>query len=99
MTLEKLYKIIENRKKYMPIGSYVASLFADGEDRIIQKVGEEATEVVIAAKNEGRSRQIEEITDLFFHALVLMAQLNISPIDIVNELSRRNKQPIKRVIQ
>lgn len=91
MTLEELYRIIEDRKKTMPNGSYVASLFRDGKDRIIQKVGEEATEVIIAAKNEGRSRQIEELTDLFFHALVLMAKLNISPIDIFNELSRRNK--------
>lgn len=99
MTLEELYKIIEDRKKSMPKNSYIASLFRDSEDRIIQKVGEETTEVVIAAKNESRSRQIEEITDLFFHALVLMAKLNISLIDIFNELSRRNKRPIKRVIQ
>ena len=91
MTLEELYKIIEDRKKNMPIGSYVASLFGDGEDRIIQKVGEEATEVLIAAKNESKLRQVEEFTDLFFHALVLMAKLNISPVDIANELSRRNK--------
>ena len=91
MTLEELYKIIEDRKKNMPIGSYVASLFGDGEDCIIQKIGEEATEVVIAAKNKNRSRQIEELTDLFFHTLILMAQLNISPVDISNELSRRNK--------
>lgn len=91
MTLEELYKIIEDRKKNMPADSYVASLFGDGEDRIIQKVGEEATEVVIAAKNKNRSNQIQEFTDLFFHTLVLMAKLNISPIDILNELSRRNK--------
>lgn len=91
MTLEKLYKIIKDRKRTMPADSYVASLFGDGEDCIIQKVGEEATEVVIAAKNEDRSRQIKEFADLFFHALVLMAKLNISPGDILSELSRRNK--------
>lgn len=99
MTLEKLYKIIKDRKRTIPDGSYIVSLFDDGDDSIIQKVGEEATEVVIAAKNEDRSRQIDEITDLFFHTLVLMAQLNISPIDISNELSRRNKLKVKRVIQ
>ena len=91
MILEELYKIIEDRKQNLPANSYIASLFRDGEDCIIQKVGEEATEVVIAAKNKNRSRQIEELTDLFFHTLILMAQLNISPVDISNELSRRNK--------
>ena len=99
MTLEELYKIIEDRKKNMPSGSYVASLFRNGKDRIIQKVGEEATEIIIAAKNESKSRQIEEFTDLFFHALILMVALNISPADIANELSRRNKLKKKRVIQ
>lgn len=91
MTLEELYRIIEDRKKTMPNGSYVASLFREGKDRIIQKVGEEAMEVIIAAKNKSRSSQIEELTDLFFHALILMAKLNISPVDILKELSRRNK--------
>ena len=99
MTLEELYKIIEDRKKNMPSGSYVASLFRNGKDRIIQKVGEEATKIIIAAKNESKSRQIEEFTDLFFHALILMVALNISPADIANELSRRNKLKKKRVIQ
>lgn len=83
----------------MPAGSYVASLFRGDGDRIAQKVGEEAMEVLIAAKNESKLRQVEEFTDLFFHALILMAQLNISLIDISRELSRRNKSKTKRVIQ
>ncbi len=66
MKLEKLYKIIIERKKNMLNGSYVASLLAGDKDRCIQKIGEEATEVIIAAKNNSKKRQIEEITDLFF---------------------------------
>lgn len=99
MKLEQLYKTILSRKKSMPEKSYVASLFRAGEDRIVQKVGEEAIEVLIAAKNESKLRQVEEFTDLFFHALVLMAQLNILPVDISNELSRRNKLKAKRIVE
>lgn len=91
MTLEELYKIIEDRKKKMPADSYVASLFRDGEDRIIQKVGEEATEVVIAAKNESKERIISEIADLWFHTLVLLSSKGIDLLDVFTELKRRNK--------
>ena len=91
MTLEELYKIIEERKKKMPTDSYVASLFRDGEDRIIQKVGEEATEVVIAAKNESKARLVSEVADLWFHTLILLTQKNISLVDIFEELSRRSR--------
>lgn len=90
MTLEELYKIILSRKKEMPEGSYVASLFRDGDDRIIQKVGEEAVEVVIAAKNESRERLISEVADLTFHTLVLLADKNIKLSEILTELEKRH---------
>ncbi len=92
MTLEELYKIIEDRKKNMPEDSYVASLFRDGNDRIVQKIGEEATEVVIAAKNEGKERIIAEVADLWFHTLVLLANYDINLSEIQKELSKRNKE-------
>lgn len=91
MTLEELYKIIENRKEKMPVDSYVASLFHDGDDRIIQKVGEEATEVVIAAKNKSRQRIISEIADLWFHCLILLSQKGILLDEILVELEKRKK--------
>lgn len=92
MTLEELYKIIEDRKKNMPEGSYVASLFRDGNDRIVQKVGEEATEVVIAAKNEGKERIIAEVADLMFHTLILLANYDIKLEEVLEELGKRNKK-------
>ena len=91
MTLEELYKIIEDRKKNMPEGSYVASLFRDGNDRIVQKVGEEAIEVVIAAKDEGKERIVSEVADLLFHMLVLLSVFNITPEEILEELERRKR--------
>lgn len=91
MTLEELYQIIEDRKKNMPKESYVASLFKRGRDRIIQKVGEEATEVVIAAKNESKQRLISEIADLWFHTIILLVSSGISIEDVLIELDNRNK--------
>jgi phosphoribosyl-ATP pyrophosphohydrolase len=91
MTLEELYTIIESRKKNMPSDSYAASLFRDGEDRIIQKIGEEATEVVIAAKNNSKDRQISEISDLLFHLLILMVQQNLTLPMIYSQLAKRDK--------
>ncbi len=91
MNLEELYKIIEDRKKKMPENSYVTSLFREGKDRVIQKVGEESTEVIIAAKNESKARLISEIADLFFHLLVMMNFFKITPRDIFKELNKRRK--------
>ena len=91
MILEKLYKIIEDRKKTLPANSYVASLFEKGDDRLVQKVGEEALEVVIAAKNKAGKRIISEIADLWFHLLVLMVAKNISLEEVDRELKMRNK--------
>ena len=91
MTLKDLYKIIEDRKRLNPDSSYVASLFRAGKSRIIQKVGEEAIEVVLAAKGKSKKRLISEIADLWFHSLVLLASFNISLSDLELELDKRNK--------
>jgi len=95
MTLEELYNTILSRKKKMPEGSYVASLFRDGDDRIVQKVGEEAVEVVIAAKNTSKQRIISEVADLLFHLLILLASKGITLPDILNELEKRKATPTK----
>ena len=75
----------------MPDGSYVASLFKAGQDKIIQKVGEEAIEVIIAAKNENKQRIICEVADLWFHILVMLVNFDIGPDEIMKELDNRNK--------
>lgn len=89
MTLDDLYKIIEDRKKKMLKDSYVASLFKKGKDKIIQKVGEESIELTIAAKNESKKRIISEVADLIFHLLIMLSLFNITPSDILEELSKR----------
>jgi len=91
MKLNELYKIIKDRQKKMPVGSYTSSLFNEGQDRIIQKVGEEAIETVIAAKNSSKDQIIYEIADLYFHLLVMMAFLKVKPEDIEKELEKRHK--------
>ncbi len=93
MTLDKLYQIIEDRRENMPVGSYVASLFRDGTDRIIQKVGEEAIEVIIASKNEDKKNITLEVADLIFHVLVLLSSFGISTKAILKELGERDRQP------
>jgi phosphoribosyl-ATP pyrophosphohydrolase len=89
--LDYLYKLITDRKANPKPGSYTNSLFDAGEDRIIQKVGEEAVEVIIAAKGQGKDRLVSELADLTYHALVLMAQQGITPEDVRQELERRHK--------
>jgi phosphoribosyl-ATP pyrophosphohydrolase len=91
MTLEELYTFICDRRDHPPQGSYTASLFASGEDEIIKKVGEEAMEVILAAKGQGNQRLVEEIADLTYHSLVLMASKGVSPEDIRKELERRHR--------
>jgi len=90
MKINKLLKVIKDRKLKMPKDSYVASLFRLGDDRIIQKVGEESTEVIIAAKNKNKKRIISEVADLLFHVLVLLVSSNITLSDIEKELESRN---------
>ncbi|MBI2338547.1 phosphoribosyl-ATP diphosphatase [Candidatus Daviesbacteria bacterium] len=96
MNLEELYEIIEDRRQKMPDNSYVASLFREGKDRIIQKVGEESIEVVIAAKNESRNRLISEVADLIFHILVLLSGYKITLEDVEKELARRRSSSLKQ---
>lgn len=91
MTLDDLYKIIEDRKKSMPENSYVASLFNEGNDRIIQKVGEEATEAVIAAKNNNKSKLVSEVADLLFHILIMLVAYEIKPRQVLEEFDKRRK--------
>lgn len=84
-----LVDVIEERRSASPETSYVAKMFARGIDGIAKKIGEEATEVVIAAKNEERSELIWETADLFFHTLVLLAQRDVDVDEVGRELLRR----------
>lgn len=88
-TLEKLAAVIEQRKGADPESSYVASLYAKGLDAILKKVGEEATETVLAAKNEDDAQLVYETADLWFHTLVMLAARGLGPEDIMAELERR----------
>ncbi|MCW8963830.1 MAG: phosphoribosyl-ATP diphosphatase [Gammaproteobacteria bacterium] len=87
--LHNLATILEERKNSDPEDSYVASLYAKGLDKILKKVGEEATEVVIAAKGGDKEQIIYETADLWFHTLVMLAHANLGPEDILKELDRR----------
>ena len=90
--LDEVYKIIQERKKEMPEGSYVASLFKGGIDRILKKIGEESGEVIIASKNGESKEIVYEIADLWFHTLVVMGYHNIFPDAIYEELIKRFKK-------
>ncbi len=87
--LEQLSTIIEARKGADPASSYVASLYAKGLDAILKKVGEEATETVMAAKDGVPERIVSEVADLWFHTLVLLAQQGLGPAAVLAELERR----------
>jgi phosphoribosyl-ATP pyrophosphohydrolase/phosphoribosyl-AMP cyclohydrolase len=87
--LADVYAVILDRKARRPEGSYVASLFAGGVDRILRKIGEESAEVLTASKNADRSQLIYEMADLWFHTLVLLAHHDIRPEEIAQELRRR----------
>ena len=91
MTLNDLYQTILDRKTNPKPGSYTNSLFDDGLPRMAQKVGEEGTEVVVAALAQDNARLAEEIADLTYHVLVLMAAKGLSPQDVMEELGRRHK--------
>jgi phosphoribosyl-ATP pyrophosphohydrolase/phosphoribosyl-AMP cyclohydrolase len=89
--LNTLEKIIVDRIKNPSNNSYVSNLFEKGIDKIAQKLGEEATEVIIASKNENKKELIYESADLLFHFLILLQKKNLRFKDIVNELEQRNK--------
>lgn len=88
-TLQRLADVLEQRKAADPGSSYVAKLYAKGLDAILKKIGEEATETVMAAKDADRDKIIYEIADLWFHSLVLLAQQGLHPDDVLSELDRR----------
>lgn len=88
-TLNKLAATLEARKGADPASSYVAGLYAKGLDAILKKIGEEATETVLAAKAGDRAQIVHETADLWFHTLVLLAQQGLKPDDILFELERR----------
>jgi len=87
--IDKIYEIILDRKRNLRESSYVSSLFKSGRDKILKKIGEEASEVVIGSKNDKKEEIIYEIADLWFHTLVLLGYHDISPEDIYKELQKR----------
>jgi phosphoribosyl-ATP pyrophosphohydrolase len=91
MSIQWLFNIIEDRKANPTETSYTSSLFTGGLPKIAQKVGEEGTEVVVAALAQEDQRLIEEIADLIFHTLVLLSARGLSPAHIIAELEKRHK--------
>ncbi len=87
--LTKLAETIESRRGADPSTSYVASLFHKGEDAILKKIGEEATETVMAAKDGTGERIVAECADLWFHSMVMLAHYGLSPEQVLDELDRR----------
>jgi phosphoribosyl-ATP pyrophosphohydrolase len=88
-TLARLAAVIESRRGGNPDQSYVARLFSKGTDAILKKIGEEATEVVMAAKDGDRARIVGETADLWFHSMVALAAFGLEPADVLAELERR----------
>ncbi len=87
--LQQLAEVLESRKQQNADESYVASLYAKGLETILKKVGEEATETVIAAMSGDKEKIIYETADLWFHTMVMLANAGLGPDDVLNELSRR----------
>ena len=87
--LARLAEVIESRKAGDPDKSYVARLFHKGTDSILKKVGEEATEVVMAAKDGDRQKVIYEVADLWFHSMLALSAFGLKPADVLAELQRR----------
>lgn len=87
--LSRLSEILEQRKSADPQSSYVAKLYHKGLDGILKKIGEEATETVIAAKDGDKEQIVYETADLWFHTLVLLAHQGLGPDDVLRELARR----------
>lgn len=95
--IDQLYTTLLSRKNTAPDTSYVASLYAQGLNKILEKVGEEAIETILAAKDatgstEEHQHLIAETADLWFHTLVMLAHLNVSPNEVLAELERRMGQ-------
>lgn len=90
--LEQLFKVIEERKTTKPEGSYTTELFSSGINRISQKVGEEAVESVIASVSGNKKELVYEMSDLWYHCLVLLSAHDLSPEDLIIELKRRHEK-------
>lgn len=90
-TLETLFATIEDRRSNPRAGSYTSHLFAKGENEICKKIGEEAVEVIVAAKGETEDRIIYEMADMVYHSMVLLAARNLQWSDVEAELARRFK--------
>ena len=91
-TLQRLADVIESRKLNRggdPEKSYVSRLFAKGDDAILKKIGEEATETVMAAKDGDPARITAEVADLWFHCMIALAHYDLTPADVIDELQRR----------
>jgi phosphoribosyl-ATP pyrophosphohydrolase/phosphoribosyl-AMP cyclohydrolase len=89
--LQDLYSIVEERKEKRPEGSYTTYLFNSGLDKILKKVGEEATETIVAAKNEDPKRLVSETSDLMYHLLVMMVERGVTLDEVLQELKGRRK--------
>src|SRR6185295_15942551 len=87
--LARLAATLASRRGADPSASYVASLFAKGDDAILKKIGEEATETVMAAKDGDAGRIVSEVADLWFHCVVLLVRHGLAPADVLAELERR----------
>ena len=88
-TLERLAAVIDSRRGGDPDKSYVARLFSKGGDAVLKKIGEEATEVVMAAKDGAPERIVAEVADLWFHCLIALSQHGLGPAEVLAELRRR----------
>lgn len=89
--LSHVFATITDRQAHPRPGSYTNQLLSAGEDEIVKKIGEEAVEVILAAKGQGNERVISELADLTYHCLVLLAQRGLTPGDVAAELERRHR--------
>ncbi|MBP3626720.1 MAG: bifunctional phosphoribosyl-AMP cyclohydrolase/phosphoribosyl-ATP diphosphatase HisIE [Clostridia bacterium] len=89
-SMDGLYELLEGRKKELPEGSYTTYLFQKGVDKILKKIGEESTEVIIAGKADDKKETVYEIADLAYHIMVLMVEMGISLEDVRKELASRH---------
>jgi phosphoribosyl-ATP pyrophosphohydrolase/phosphoribosyl-AMP cyclohydrolase len=89
--LTELYSVVEQRKEKRPEGSYTTYLFNSGLDKILKKVGEEATEAIVAAKNDDPTRLVSETSDLLYHVLVMLVERGVSLDEVLKELRGRRK--------
>ena len=92
-TMERIAAVIESRKGGDPEQSYVAGLLAKDEDAVLKKIGEEATETVLAAKSGDAQHLVRETADLWFHCMILLARHGRAPADVLAELQRREGTP------